>query len=211
MGSVKFRDFQGVAYCTFESLCARLSDLRSSGAVSEFACILHDADKDDAGLPKPIHCHFGVRYKSYRSPESVRKDFLLLDAFPGEKNAHVLLQWLVNVNGNTQRIDLFVTNRYFLHLDNPEKVQYSPDCVAKSIGWDDLTACSCLRSKDADTSVEILEKMLSGVSPYFLAREYGKAFIYHYRQFVEIRDAILFTDYCDNDDLNSLKGGAVDD
>lgn len=76
-------------------------------------CILHDRDLSENGELKKPHYHFLISFKNARSEEAIRK-------------------FVVTLGGNAYCEQVYSKKayaRYLLHLDNPEKVQYSEDEV----------------------------------------------------------------------------------
>lgn len=74
-----------------------------------YAYIFHDKDIDDNGNLKPIHLHFVCHGRHYLS------QWAKLLGIPEN---------MIEIVRNTRGV-----NRYLIHLDDPEKYQYSPSDV----------------------------------------------------------------------------------
>lgn len=84
---------------------------------------LHDKDVNATGEPKKAHFHVAVTFEGKKSYEQVKEITDALHA-PIPQRAH----------------DLHALIRYFAHLDNPEKAQYSVDDI-KGFGGIDIEEC----------------------------------------------------------------------
>lgn len=110
----KYRVFSGVVYPDSESYnCVQVLETLKS-KFKEWAYCLHDCDYDDEGWPKKPHIHW-VGRGDPRTLSAVAK-FLGLKENEVElgKNFKSLIQYLI-------------------HLNNPEKAQYSIDDVVTNI------------------------------------------------------------------------------
>lgn len=199
----RYRDFQGIVYTPYECLIQRLKDLKDDGKVLEYACVFHSRDLFDDGTPKLQHCHFAIRTTSYTVNDTVKKMFSALKPFHGEENANVLVQSTTFVAGQSQRIDLNMSYRYFSHKDFPEKAQYSDDEITVSDGFISMIQKGQKKER-ADNSFEILEQMLNGVTNYELAKKYGRDFILNFDKYRKLIAAIN-EEYSDADHYANIK------
>lgn len=202
MAEQKFRDFQGIVYCPYDKLIARLRDLQDDGKILEYACVLHSRDTLEDGSLKEKHCHFALRTTHYTVNSTVKKMFGNLLDFKGELSS-VLVQSTTNVAGQVQRIDLGISYRYMSHCDYPEKAQYSNDEISVSSGFLEMIDKGKKKER-ADNTFEILERMLNGWSNYDLAKEYGRDFILHFKQYRELV-ASINEQYSDADHYANIK------
>lgn len=106
----------------------------------EFAGILHDSDKLDDGISdaKP-HWHFMLRFRNQVYPKPILKE-LGLDE-----------RWI-------RKVDSFIRfGRYLVHKDQPNKYQYSTDCL-----FGDLTdkVCESVSKTSAEDEAVRVNKLI---------------------------------------------------
>lgn len=95
-----------------------------------FISPLHDKDIDPMGEPKKPHHHVMIMFDGVKTREQAQEVF---DAIGGVGNEPVQ-----SIRGYS---------RYFCHLDNPEKAQYSPDDVLCYGGADYITTIGLVTDK----------------------------------------------------------------
>lgn len=95
-----------------------------------FISPLHDKDIDPMGEPKKPHHHVMIMFDGVKTREQAQEVF---DAIGGVGNESVQ-----SIRGYS---------RYFCHLDNPEKAQYSPDDVLCYGGADYITTIGLVTDK----------------------------------------------------------------
>lgn len=121
-----------------ESCPENWRDLLASEAVPAIISPLHDKDIEQDGTPKKPHWHVMLMFAGVKSQPQVHE---ICKKFGG-----VLPIPVSNAQGMA---------RYFIHKDNPDKYQYSPDDIVNLSGadWSELMKTS----KDRyDTLAEII-------------------------------------------------------
>lgn len=93
----------------------KLRDMKIDIAVSP----LHNKDVNPDGEPKKPHYHIILKYSSNKSKEQVKKDIEVFNSPSPEK--------VKSMKGQV---------RYLVHIDNPEKAQYSQEDILVIGGWD---------------------------------------------------------------------------
>ena len=126
--SARFRNFATVIYP--ESAPSDWLDILSSQFIPTFVSPLHDKDINPTGEPKKPHYHIVIMFDGKKSVEQVKEIFDLIGGVGCEK--------VNTIRGYA---------RYLCHLDNPEKVQYSPDDVISLCGADYCGTCSLVVDK----------------------------------------------------------------
>jgi hypothetical protein len=111
------RNFATVVYP--ESAPENWQSILASQFVPAFISPLHDKDINPTGEPKKPHYHVMVMYDGAKSPEQAQDLFKHING--------VGCEIVQSVRGYA---------RYLCHLDNPEKVQYSPESVRSLCGAD---------------------------------------------------------------------------
>lgn len=168
---VKSRYFAIVTYVSEKQL--RKVIRKHLNSVRAFCYITHDQDDS---VP---HIHLLMRLHSTWMPAQVHKWFDgLLDEYNQPVNTFVEI-----CN------DMVAQKDYILHIDSKSisegKHLYSFQDI-KAYGWDDLSE----RKDCFDSSYEILMKLIDGASLQELVRYYGRDFLYHYNQYIDLRDLI---------------------
>ena len=116
-GRVRTRNFATVVYP--ESAPENWMELLGEQCVPAFISPLHDSDVNPGGEPKKPHHHVMICFDNVKTSEQAKEVF---DAIGGVG------------------VEIVKSNRayarYLCHLDNPEKVQYSPSDVRQFGGLD---------------------------------------------------------------------------
>lgn len=147
-------------------------------SIRSFAYIIHDKDKND------LHIHLLVRTYDAWTPKQICKWFNGLTDNDGR-----------NVNTFDEPIgDLMALHTYIQHKDEESiqngKAQYDASLIK------DFGLFAELTEKDSyDDTYEIINSMIKGIGTRALVRRYGKKFIYHYSQFIAVKEAIEREDY----------------
>ena len=111
------RNFATVVYP--ESAPENWQQILAEQFIPAFISPLHDKDVNPTGEPKKPHYHVIVMFDGKKSEDQVRGIFALIGG--------VGCEVVKSSRGYS---------RYLCHLDNPEKVQYSPDDVRQLCGAD---------------------------------------------------------------------------
>lgn len=122
MASQKARDTRGRNFATMvypESAPENWREILAGYFIPAFISPLHDKDKNPTGEPKKPHHHVMLMFEGKKSDEQVREIFKTIGGVGLEK--------VDSMRGMA---------RYFCHLDNPEKAQYSPSDVVSMNGCD---------------------------------------------------------------------------
>lgn len=147
-------------------------------SIRSFAYIVHDKDKND------LHIHLLVRTYDAWTPKQICKWFNGITDKEGR-----------NVNTFDEPIgDLMALRTYIQHKDDESiqkgKAQYDASLIK------DFGLFAELTEKDSyDDTYEIINSMIKGIGTRALVRRYGKKFIYHYSQFMAVKEAIEREDY----------------
>ena len=156
------RNWSLVTYLDKVTLCQRLCSIEN---VRYYAFIVHDRDKTADGLPKPTHIHLALCLNSARTLAQLSPRFSDIASNAG------------NCFGQPTRSNRAIIE-YFTHKNEPEKYQYSEeDIISNNLEYfkNDET--------DEDNTYMIIEDLLKGKSLTQVAKTYGRAFLYHYRDF----------------------------
>jgi len=127
-GRGRTRNYATVIYP--ESAPSDWQELLVQQFVPAFISPLHDKDINPTGEPKKPHYHVLIMFEGVKTKEQVK---VIFDAIGG-----VGLEVVQSMRGYA---------RYLCHLDNPEKVQYSPDDVISMCGADYITAIGLVTDK----------------------------------------------------------------
>lgn len=169
--SKKVRAFSVMTYCTKQQIAEVLGSHNSS--IRAYAYIHHDKDEAEP------HYHVVFRTFDAWSIPQIEKWW---KGFTDEKGEPT--------NTFVQRAtDLHALHEYLTHSDaeskDQGKHQYSPSDIISN-GLFDLVP-----KKDAvDDTYEMLEHMMNGASTKWMVRRYGRAFVYHYSQFIAVKEAM---------------------
>lgn len=110
--------------------------------------IIHDKDKNEDGTPKKLHGHLILCYSSVKTLEQVEGDFKGL--FGESENGSIIgvakPQFCADIDGSI---------RYFQHIDDPEKAQYSFEDIKPFNGFDVLGHVNRTTSETKDMMVAI--------------------------------------------------------
>lgn len=128
MASNRTRNYATVVYP--ESAPEHWQTILSEMCIPCFISPLHDQDIDPGGEPKKPHYHVMLMYDSVKTRDQAQEVF---DQIGGVGNETVQ-----SIRGYA---------RYFCHLDNPEKAQYSPDDVVAYGGADYITTIGLVIDK----------------------------------------------------------------
>lgn len=147
-----------------------------SKSIRSFAYIYHDKDETTA------HHHLLIKTYDAWSSVQISKWF---DIFKLEINENTLVQ---------PASDLWALREYITHSDYQSiqegKHRYNIEEVVDGGLFDMIEA------KDSyDDTYEVINAMLQGVPTKVLIRRYGKKLIYHYSQFMAVKEAIEHEEY----------------
>ena len=188
--SKKVRAFSIITYCSKVQVGEVIGSHYRS--IRSYAYIFHDKDET---VP-----HFHVVFRTFDawSIPQIEKWF---KGFVDEKGDPI--------NTFVQRAgDLYALHEYLTHSDaaskDEGKYQYSPSDIISN-GLFDLVP-----KKDAvDDTFEMLEHMLNGASTKWMVRRYGRAFVYHYSQFMAVKEAIQQDEWLEKSKLSDIRKGYV--
>lgn len=156
------RNWSLVTYLDVETLAQRICSIDN---IRYYAFIVHDKDKDENGQPKPTHIHLALCLNSARTLAQLSPRFTDIMSNAG------------NCYGQPTRSNRAIIE-YFTHKNQPEKYQYNEaDIISNNLEYfkNDET--------DEDNTYMIIQDLLNGKSLTQVAKTYGRAFLYHYRDF----------------------------
>lgn len=156
------RNWSLVTYLDVETLCQRLCSIEN---IRYYAFIQHDKDTKDDGTPKDKHIHLALCLNSARTLQQIAPRFTDIATNAG------------NCFGQPTRSNRAILE-YFTHKNEPEKYQYSEsEIISNNLDYfkNDET--------DEDNTFMIIQDLLDGKSLQQVAKTYGRAFLYHYRDF----------------------------
>lgn len=163
------RNWSLVCYLTEEQLLKRLCAIDN---IRYYAYICHDKDLCEDGSPKPRHIHLALCLHSARTQAQICGKFTDIESDAG------------NCFGQPTRSNKSIIE-YFTHKNEPEKTQYSDDCIlSNNIEY-------FRQNAEEDNTLCIVEDMLARVPLRKLVKNYGKDFLYHYSQYKSIVEDIL--------------------
>ena len=116
-GRIRTRNFATVVYP--ESAPENWLELLGEQCVPCFVSPLHDKDINPTGEPKKAHHHVLIMFDSVKTAEQAQEVFSVI----GGVGCEIVKSMRAYA-------------RYLCHLDNPEKVQYSPEDVKQMGGAD---------------------------------------------------------------------------
>lgn len=116
-GRIRTRNFATVVYP--ESAPENWLELLGEQCVPCFVSPLHDKDTNPTGEPKKAHHHVLIMFDSVKTAEQAQEVFSVI----GGVGCEIVKSMRAYA-------------RYLCHLDNPEKVQYSPEDVKQMGGAD---------------------------------------------------------------------------
>lgn len=177
--SKRTRNWSLVTYLDKVTLCQRLCSIEN---IRYYAFIEHDKDTNEDGSPKDRHIHLALCLNSARTIHQIAPRFTDIASNAG------------NCFGQPTRSNRAILD-YFTHKNEPEKYQYSEsDILSNNIDYfkNDET--------DEDNTYMIIEDLLKGISLRELAKTYGRALLYHYRDF-----RAFVADCQDEERRNTLK------
>ena len=156
------RNWSLVTYLDVETLARRICSIDN---IRYYAFIEHAKDTLEDGTPKPRHIHLALCLNSARTLAQLAPRFTDIDSNAG------------NCFGQPTRSNRAIIE-YFIHKNEPEKHQYSEtDIISNNLDYfkNDET--------DEDNTFMIVQDLLDGKSLQQVAKTYGRAFLYHYRDF----------------------------
>ena len=186
--SKKFRAFSVITYCSKSQIAEVIGSHNSS--IRAYAYIYHDKDETEP------HWHLVLRTFDAWSIPQIEKWW---KGFIDEKGE--------SINTFVQRAtDLYALHEYLTHSDPQSKEegkhQYSPSDIISN-GLFDLVP-----KKDAvDDTYEMLEHMMNGASTKWMVRRYGRAFVYHYSQFMAVKEAMQQDEWMEQSRLSDIRQG----
>lgn len=141
--------------------------------VQHFAFIVHDRDVNADGSPKAKHTHLLLYTYDAKTCSAIAKIF---DRYSKEICAEGDLpeNTLVQITR-----DVISHYRYFLHLDDVDKVRYDERAIVNDnvSYWRELVGCEGLSDSSKNVGFAIFQDVLRGTSTYELARRYGREYI----------------------------------
>lgn len=164
----KARQFALISY--LDESCIQYCLQKNLSRVRHWAYILHDKDVKDDGTPKEPHYHVLVWTVAPTTIAAVRRWFEI----PG-----VEANTLGQVAGSGQEIVDYMT-----HENDSDKFHY-PQTAVVSDDWQWFKSKS-----EQNTSVQLLDDLLRGVSYYDLCKVYGREFIINRHRYEEMAEII---------------------
>lgn len=186
--SSKVRAFSIMTYCSKEQIHTVLGSHNSS--IRAYAYIYHDKDET---VP---HHHIVLRTFDAWSIASIEKWFR---GFMDEKGEPI--------NTFVQKAnDLHALYEYLTHTD-ADSIEEGKHQYSKADIYDGGILDLVPKKDAADDTYEIINHMVNGAPTRWLVRRYGKAFIYHYSQFVAVKEAIEREDWMEQSRLSDARQG----
>lgn len=165
------RYFSGVTYATESQLKKVFHEHISS--LRAFCYIIHDKDDSEP------HTHFIIRTHSTWYPKQIERWFSDLK----DKKKQPVNTFCEPAN------DLTALKQYLTHSDHDSKekgkYQYSESDI-KDFGMSDIIP----KGNSFDSSYEVINDILSGVSFRKLIIKYGRDFVYHWQSYCELAQEI---------------------
>ena len=155
---IRSRQFSVVMYVEKNELDNILNSLRLYHNLKECAYIYHNRDVDENGEPKEKHAHVYLYFINARELKGV---YYLLRTYT---TTNVLIQVCKN--------RYVLVNEYFIHKDNPEKVQYNKSEVYVS----DKEFFEGKRQED-DRTLLLVQDIVDNVSITTMIKRYGRDYI----------------------------------
>ena len=155
--------------------------LRSRDWISHWCYTTHDKDKTEDGTTKEKHTHVLLYTYSAKTSSAVKKNF---DRYSKEitKDGDEPQNTLVQICH-----DMVSQYRYQLHLDDPDKYQYSVhDRYCDDVRWWSKLENTDGMSDVKNTALQIFNDMLEGATVVELTERYGKDFVYHYAHYQKV-------------------------
>lgn len=172
--SAKPRYHAFMTYASIEQINKVIYNHQSS--IVSYAYICHDADATDT------HYHLIIRTYDGWSPAQILKWFSFIKL---ESNQNTFVEEL----GDLKAFALYLTHKDAKSIEQG-KHQYDKSLI-KDFG---LISTDTIHESYDDT-YEIVLAMQAGMHTRELVRRYGKKFIFHYSQFVAVKEAIERDDY----------------
>lgn len=167
--TAKTRYHSFMTYATLEQINKVIYNHQSS--IVSYCYICHDQDQTD------VHYHLVIRTYDAWSPAQINKWFAFIK-METEQNTF-----------NEPVADLAALETYLTHTDaesvKQDKHPYDRALI-KDFGLLSTSTCH----KSYDDTYEIMLAMQAGMNTRELVRRYGKKFLYHYSQFVAVKEAI---------------------
>lgn len=194
-----YNKFAIVSYASIDDIkeiCAEHND-----QLIGWATIEHNRDEDENGNDKAWHRHLVLYCKRSMSPDTIKKWFVHCKDAKGEF-ANTLVQYKHTCRKQDgtveeQTIDLAGATFYLVHEDKQGK----PLAPKWHYSWDEVfgnnidvlknwTYGTKETTERKDNTFEILEQVIAGVSPYELAKRYGRDYIMNFRKYVDLATCI---------------------
>lgn len=118
----RFRNFTAVVYT--DSAPENWADILSDHHIPLCISPYHDKDLTAMGEPKKPHYHVMLCFDAPKTPEQAKEVFASINAVVSPKKSEFIVG------------SLRAMARYFCHLDNPDKAQYSTEDVRSMAGLD---------------------------------------------------------------------------
>ena len=151
----KYRNFASILYP--ESMSSDWYTILEDSCVPAFLSPLHDKDINEDGTSKKAHYHIMFRFDVPQTLQSVQK---LCDSLGAINCKHI-----TSPRGYA---------RYLLHLDNPEKHQYSRDLIV-SFGGADYDDTISLSSDKYKAIAEIIDYCkFNEITSYAVLLDYSR-------------------------------------
>lgn len=138
---------------------------------------------------KPEHWHMLIKFYTSRTEGAVRKYFYRF-RFTETKTDE-------NGNGREELINTLVEmvddvvsiRDYLTHEDDPDKYHYpKSEVIQWGRGWE----CFNQVGNSVDSAIDIVDRLNHNCSLRRMAKEYGKDFIYHFKQYKEFAEHLAY-------------------
>lgn len=198
----KFKVFALVTYAEPETVTEILEKKFSEGSLEAYAHILHNKDVDEDGNFKEPHTHIVIKTNEYRTLTNVKNWFKATRDYKGEiANTRVEAGHISKHDDGTETFELIDVKGATFYLVHESQKDGSPLANKYHYEWSEIISRNLEmlknppvvqigRPKKEDCTSEILEDILNGANLRQMAPKYGRDFILHYRQYVELANAI---------------------
>lgn len=167
--SKKSRYHAFMTYATIDQINRVIYDHQTS--IVSYAYICHDGDQTER------HYHLIIRTYDAWSPSQILKWFAFVKL---ETDQNTFVEEL----GDLKAFALYLTHK------DAKSVEAGKHPYDKSLIKDFGLLSNDTTHESYDDTYEIVLAMMAGMRTRDLVRRYGKKFIYHYSQFVAVKDAI---------------------
>ena len=175
-----------MTYATLEQINKVIYNHLSS--IVSYAYICHDADATDT------HYHLIIRTYDGWSPAQILKWFSFVKM---ETDQNTFVEEL----GDLKAFALYLTHK------DAKSIEQGKHPYDKSLIKDFGLISTDTTHESYDDTYEIVLAMMAGMRTRDLVRRYGKKFIYHYSQFMAVKEAMQQDEWLEQSRLSDIRQG----